>query len=675
VTDSGKAVFLSYASQDAEAAQQLCNALRAANIEVWFDQSELRGGDAWDQMIRRQVKGCYLFVPIISANTQSRKEGYFRREWNIAVARTLDMAEGMPFLLPVVIDGTSDSEALVPEKFGEVQWTHLPGGANADAFVEHVRKLLSPDATTSTVMRAQSSAVPMSSMSTASTRWTPAVSRSFIPWIVGSLLIISIGYIVADKFLASKHAVPVAEAPATAPKHVETVSDKSIAVLPFSDLSEKHDQQYLADGLSQELLDSLVHIPGLRVINHASSFQFRNRGTDVPKVGSQLGAAHIVEGSVRRSGNAVRVTAQLMRAVDGSEEWSRSFDGTLDDGLQLQSRIALALARALEVSVEGTTPLVTTQTTNAQAHDLYLRGLHALDSFTADGEREAADLFQHSIELDPNFVSAYEMLGYAHTLLAADDFVPVKQGFAQLQSDAKWLLTRDPRSMMGHWLLAYYHLLYTHDWAAAEREVSSALAANRDGWRAPYLAGRIAMAQGQLERAERFLKTSLVSDPLDADSLCELSLVLRGAHRLEEAQQMVRRCLAITPTYPGASAQLALTQLEQGQREQAVATVANEVDPGLRWAISAEIEAAIGERGKAEQDLQRAERGVERIRPTFIALAYASMGRSDEALRWLARAHQQQDPWLIYLKTSPEAERLIPDPRYQSILRGLGLPP
>jgi len=117
VTDSGKAVFLSYASQDANAAQNLCNALRAAGIEVWFDLSELRGGDAWDAMIRRKIKGCFLFVPIISANTQSREEGYFRREWNLAVARTLDMAEDRSFLLPIVIDGTSDSEARVPEKF------------------------------------------------------------------------------------------------------------------------------------------------------------------------------------------------------------------------------------------------------------------------------------------------------------------------------------------------------------------------------------------------------------------------------------------------------------------------------------------------------------------------------------------------------------------------------
>src|ERR1700676_1498944 len=142
VTDSGNAVFLSYASQDAQVAQNLCNALRAAGIEVWFDQSELRGGDAWDQMIRRQIKACYLFVPIISANTQSREEGYFRREWKIAVDRTNDMAEDRAFLLPIVIDGTSDSQARVPEKFREVQWTRLPGGEATPAFVTRVAALV-----------------------------------------------------------------------------------------------------------------------------------------------------------------------------------------------------------------------------------------------------------------------------------------------------------------------------------------------------------------------------------------------------------------------------------------------------------------------------------------------------------------------------------------------------
>ena len=140
--ETSRAVFLSYASQDAEAAQRICEALRAAEIEVWFDQSELTGGDAWDRKIRGQIKTCALFVPIISVNTNARREGYFRREWKLAVDRTADMDEALPFLLPVVIDATTDAGAFVPEKFREVQWTRLAAGEASTAFCERVKKLL-----------------------------------------------------------------------------------------------------------------------------------------------------------------------------------------------------------------------------------------------------------------------------------------------------------------------------------------------------------------------------------------------------------------------------------------------------------------------------------------------------------------------------------------------------
>src|SRR5882757_1211969 len=128
MVDSNKAVFLSYASQDAEAAKRICDALRAAGVEVWFDQSELRGGDAWDALIRKRIKECALFVPVISAATQARLEGYFRLEWKLAAQRTHTMAEAKPFLLPVVIDATHDGDAHVPEEFRAVQWTRLPAG-------------------------------------------------------------------------------------------------------------------------------------------------------------------------------------------------------------------------------------------------------------------------------------------------------------------------------------------------------------------------------------------------------------------------------------------------------------------------------------------------------------------------------------------------------------------
>jgi hypothetical protein len=142
LSTSTQAVFLSYASQDAEAARRICEALRAAGLVVWFDQNELRGGDAWDDSIRRRIKECALFVPVVSANTEARSEGYFRLEWKLAVDRSHQMADDQAFLLPVVIDDTPDATARVPDRFRERQWSRLPAGENADAFTERVRRLL-----------------------------------------------------------------------------------------------------------------------------------------------------------------------------------------------------------------------------------------------------------------------------------------------------------------------------------------------------------------------------------------------------------------------------------------------------------------------------------------------------------------------------------------------------
>ena len=157
------AVFVSYASQDASATARIAGALRAGGIEVWFDQSELRGGDAWDQSIRKQIKTCALFLPVISRNTHDRDEGYFRLEWKLAIDRCHLMAADRTFLLPVVIDDTREADERVPERFREVQWTRLTTGVSTDAFVERVRRLLSSDVTTSAATSTRSSVLSKAS--------------------------------------------------------------------------------------------------------------------------------------------------------------------------------------------------------------------------------------------------------------------------------------------------------------------------------------------------------------------------------------------------------------------------------------------------------------------------------------------------------------------------------
>ena len=284
-------VFLSYASQDSEAAQRICDALRAAGIEVWFDQSELRGGDAWDRHIRERIHDCRLFIAVISANTEARDEGYFRREWGLAVDRTRDMDEKKAFLLPVVIDNSVERNARVPERFHGIQWTRLPGGVTPSAFVARVAALLGAPAPAAAV---GPGSAPVSSR--------PAHVRNpraiWIPLGLATLaIIVGGGWFALQRSALHRHAktgVTVQSRPA--------VMEKSIAVLPFADLSEKHDQEYFADGMAEEVINLLAKLPDLKVIGRTSSFQFKGRNEDLRKIGQSLGAAYVLEGSVRRSG-------------------------------------------------------------------------------------------------------------------------------------------------------------------------------------------------------------------------------------------------------------------------------------------------------------------------------------------------------------------------------------
>jgi hypothetical protein len=231
MTEPSHAVFVSYASQDAEAAQKICEALRAAGIEVWFDQSELRGGDAWDRKIRQQVHDCRLFIAVISAHTEARDEGYFRREWKLAVDRTHDMAEGKAFLVPVVIDSTTERGASVPEKFRELQWTRLPGGETPPAFIERVGRLLSPEALPA---RAAATTVP-TGFTTAERSRKPVLppwrSKPAL-WAIGAVLAVALSYFVVDKIWLSKRTAAVT---ASTGQPSVIAPKRSIAVLPFVD--------------------------------------------------------------------------------------------------------------------------------------------------------------------------------------------------------------------------------------------------------------------------------------------------------------------------------------------------------------------------------------------------------------------------------------------------------
>ena len=663
MTEFSRAVFLSYASEDAGAAQRICEALRAAGIEVWFDQSELRGGDAWDRQIRQQIQDCRLFIALISANSEHRDEGYFRREWRLAVERAGDMAEDKPFLVPVAIDGTSERGARVPDSFKHVQWTRLSRGETPNAFVDRVQRLLSSQG----AQPAQPSLPVTPSIPVVPARRRLRYRRrTAVALAIAATAVIVLGYLVFARFSHRGADVTATSPPSTA------VAEKSIAVLPFVDLSEKHDQEYFADGMAEETLNQLARIPGLKVIGRTSSFQFKGKAEDLRKIGTTLGASYVLEGSVRRSGDRIRVTAQLIDTRDGAHRWSESYDRSASDVLAVQDEMAAGMARALQLEVASESRKVPH---SPEAYDVYLRGLHARERFDQVGFEEAVADFRQALQLDPDFVPAGEALARALQNQGSWYFEPPRVGFEQARDAATSVLRRDPRSARAHAILASVYIWYDWDWEGAERERGIALGLAPQDSLALLYAAEGYTAVGRWNDAVRVLTEALAVDPLQASAYEEAGWVYLRLGRLAEAEAAHRRSLDISPTYAGGHYDLGISLLLQGKTDAALVEMKQEQGLlGWRAAGLALVYQAQHRVRDADAELTRLEAEHAGDMALKIAEVHAFRGQGDVALTWLMRAYAQKDIFLWSIKGNPLFRNLESDPRYQAFLRKMNLP-
>jgi TolB-like protein/Tfp pilus assembly protein PilF len=402
------AVFLSYASQDMGAASRICNSLSEAGIEVWFDQSELKSGDVWETTILERINSCRLFIPLISANSNARSEGYFRREWNLAVDRTHGMHESRPFLIPIVIDGTSDAEALVPERFRRTHWSRFIGGEITPTFCRRVASLLggTPEGSENSQIRPRKRLAPGADPQAPKSRKTK--------WIWTGVAAAAVGAIVCAIFWPRDLQPPsmsVAASGAVVAPIAADISPKSIAVLPFENMSDNKENAYFADGIQEDILTSLALIGDLNVISRTSVMRYRDTIKSTQQIGKELGVAYVLEGSVRRSGNTVRVTGQLIDARTGLHAWANSYNRNLDDIFAIQESLAREIAGALHSVLTPTelARLARKPTENTEAYDLFLKGKAAYynDDSSQTKVARARPLFERSVTLDPKFYQAW----------------------------------------------------------------------------------------------------------------------------------------------------------------------------------------------------------------------------------------------------------------------------
>ena len=1086
MSDSRKAVFLSYASQDAEAAKRICETLRAAGVEVWFDQNELVGGDAWDQKIRKQIKDCALLIPIISKATQARTEGYFRLEWRLADQRTHLMAKGRPFLLPVVIDDTRDADAHVPDSFTEVQWTRLPRGEAAAAFAERVKKLLggseletrhprpterdggvvspakrapsrpwlvpamfgvaalaalalwqpwrdkeklvstaapatavaplsearrlieqtralllkpnggpskyetatllceralaldptapeawavasqvdtkiafhsfdrserriesarskaakainlAPDAFEARLAQGMFQAMiggqPVAAEAEAALRalraenpreyrvfdalgvllrdqgrgeeavacfdegarlpngavaglsgkaWAlrglwrldeadaaldqsialqpiagnvglkvfldlswrgdpdralatlrklpadeltmdvgvaaavrlyrwrrepaellkflAAVPRDWMTWsILGpkaaltgdanaelnrpaaartdwqtaltlveqrlaatpndrnlfewkAYLEASLGektkaeetwqrsreapsqgtpllnvekihrVVPPDQVIdelerrvknASDHlpqgrqssieffsAADLRLNPAwddlrslprfqalqarldadprfspTAKKTSAAVSapdEKSVAVLAFANLSDDKANEYFSDGISEELLNVLAKIPGLKVSARTSAFYFKGKQVPIPEIAQKLGVAYVVEGSVRKSGSKVRITAQLIKAEDGFHVWSENFDRELKDIFAVQDEIAGLIAQNLKLKLAVKSPV---RSVNPAAYDLWLQGRTIFTRGNPHDYPKGIQHYKEALALEEDSAQTWAALAIGSAISAAQGELAVESGFAQARTAADRALALDADSAQAYYALGLVRFLADWDWVQADASYQRALALAPSDVNILSTAATLAQTLGQSERALRLSRTAGELDPLNFLPAYTLAKSYMQLGRYDEMEKHAERMIAINSDGRYGYVFLAFAHLLQGRVEVAAQVVERMKPDFFQLTCLALVRHAQGRPAESDAALNELKVKFSKDSGYQIAEIYAYRQEPDRAFEWLEAAYRERDPGMTWLTYDPFMKNVRADARWPVLLKKMNLP-
>jgi TolB-like protein len=456
MSDPSKTVFISYASEDAQAAGRLAAGLRAAGVEVWFDQKELVGGENWDARIRDRIRSCFLFVPIISASTEKRLEGYFRREWEMAADRTHNMARGKAFLLPVYLGRSVHREAEVPDEFRQVHWTCLDEGVITPSFLARVQHLLAGDRT-KTPARPRPQAGSPPGQRPRMRAW---------PLVLGSGLFVALaaGYFLTrspDRGPAAISGAAPAAIPAPAP------NPRSIAVLAPSNPAADPAAQALADSLQIDAIAALSRLPEPVITPRDATLAFKASDRPVAEIARQLNVATVIAGSVLRTGDRVSARIELRAAGDPRVLWSKNYDVGLKDAKSYSLSISDEVARMLEArEARGTFASAKFTTGNSTAADLFEKAWQLVKATDSSKEslEQGVELAEECMQLDPGYTTAAVLLTDAHARLFSLYTDPEKRS-SNAAASKQWAekasqLTQGGDGEIG---LAIYYIQVEHD--------------------------------------------------------------------------------------------------------------------------------------------------------------------------------------------------------------------
>lgn len=559
----GGAVFLSYASQDAEAARRICEGLRAAGIEIWFDQHELRGGDEWDAKIKRQIRECALFIPIISRHTQARTEGYFRREWNLATQRVLDMAPGRPFLLPVVIDDTLERDAVVQEEILKVQWTRLPGGRVTPGFIERSHALLE--------VLALGTVAPMGTpiAQREPTRVRPPVPRRrLLPWLAGCTVVaLAIGW----AFFFARQPTPDA---------------RQLAVLPFTAIGDVPANQAFSEGLSETITAQLTQLEQLQqALLVIPTAEVRKEAVRTPSEARALfGATVVLTGSVQRAASTMRVTLNLIDAVSLRIVRSDTFDQSLHDLYRLQDRVAARAAEwlGLKLSESAKRALASGQTTVASAYELYVQSRGEMARNDSAGIDAAITHLHQALQADAQYALAHAALGEAFWL----KYLQTKERHWVEEAKRSCDMALQHGAMLATPRITLATLLAgIGQYEAAVAEAQAALRLDPVNVEATRALARAYERLNRPTEAEAAFKRAIEGKPDNHRAVGDLAVFYWRTGRSEDAERMFRRLLELTPENHVVYRNLGGLYVTMGQQEKAAELLERSI--GLRPTWSA----------------------------------------------------------------------------------------
>ena len=467
---------------------------------------------------------------------------------------------------------------------------------------------------------------------------------------------------------------PVAPGPlATAP----APEQGSIAVLPFVNMSPDKNQEYFSDGLTEELLNVLAKIPELRVASRTSSFSFKGSKAPMDSIARALKVGHVLEGSVRKSGDRVRIRAQLIDARKGFHLWSETYDRELKDVFAVQDEISKAVAAQLRLKLAPGEKLAKQETTSPEAHTLLLKGIAAHRQGRQESFAAAERLFRQAIARDPRYAQAHARLANTLMLRAYFRYMPLAAGYAQARAAAEQALALDPKQSEAHTVLGRIADTYDWDFAAAEAHFRRALEANPGDARAHSLRAWLLMRLGKPEEAIREARRSVELDPISMAAYNNLGAMYSYAGQEQQAVEAFQAALALAPDAAGLHSNLALSYSDLGRHADAIQTAerARSLDPEDHFTLSTlgYVYGRAGKRAEAEQ-ARRTLQAQPDASPYLIATIYTGLGDKERAFGMLEKAVERRDDLVPDLGVDPVFNDLRSDRRMKRLLQKIGLP-